>query len=143
MLGSLSINHTAVIVSAVISFLIGWIWYSPLLFGNLWIKMSKFTKAQINAGKKRGMKGMLPQMLFGFLSTLVMIYTLVILIEIFEAITIVAGIFVAFLVWVGFIATTMLGMILWEGKPFALYLINSVHYLVVLLISSVILVLWW
>src|SRR3989344_4427977 len=105
MLGSLSINHTAVIVSAVISFLIGWIWYSPLLFGNLWIKMSKFTKAQINAGKKRGMKGMLPQMLFGFLSTLV--------------------------------------MILWEGKPFALYLINSVHYLVVLLISSVILVLWW
>lgn len=43
--------------------------------------------------------------------------------------------------WVGFIAPTMLGMVLWEQKPFKLYLINVLYWLVALLVMAQIIVL--
>ena len=45
----------------------------------------------------------------------------------------------AFWVWVGFIATVMLGSVLWENKPWKLYAINAFHYLVTLLAMGAIL----
>ena len=35
---TMSVNWIAVIVSAVIAFLLGWIWYSPKVFGAKWAK---------------------------------------------------------------------------------------------------------
>ncbi|MBI3026774.1 DUF1761 domain-containing protein, partial [Candidatus Woesearchaeota archaeon] len=47
-----------------------------------------------------------------------------------------------FWVWIGFLATTQIGMVLWEGKPIKLYIINTLHYLVVLAVMSAILAVW-
>ena len=49
---------------------------------------------------------------------------------------------IAALVWLGFIATVMLGMVLWERKPFALYVLNSVYQLVNVLLITLVLSLW-
>jgi hypothetical protein len=48
----------------------------------------------------------------------------------------------AFFIWLGFYAPTMMGAVLWEGKPWKLYLINIAHYLVALIIAACILVAW-
>jgi len=53
-----------------------------------------------------------------------------------------AALQVGFWLWLGFIATVMLGTILWEKRPFGLYVLNAGHYLIVLLIMSIILTLW-
>ena len=51
-----NINYMAVIVSAAANFLLGWLWYSPMLFGKQWMKMmgfDKLSKAQQADMKKK------------------------------------------------------------------------------------------
>lgn len=47
-----------------------------------------------------------------------------------------------FWAWLGFVATIMLGMTLWEGKPFRLYLLNAGYQLLNLLVMGAILAAW-
>jgi len=45
---------------------------------------------------------------------------------------------VAFLLWAGFVAPIMLGVVLWEHRSFKLYLINAGYWLLTMLLMSVI-----
>jgi len=45
-------------------------------------------------------------------------------------------------VWLGFIATTQLGKVFWEGKSWALYALDAGHYLVTLVVMGAILGAW-
>lgn len=48
--GVLQINFLAVIAAALACFLIGGLWYSPLLFGNAWMRANGFTDADLKRG---------------------------------------------------------------------------------------------
>ncbi len=52
------------------------------------------------------------------------------------------GLTLGFLVWLGFLATNGLGSMFWEGKPFALYALNTGHHLVSYLVLGGIIG-WW
>ncbi len=43
--------------------------------------------------------------------------------------------------WIGFVATTMLGSVLWEQKSFKLYLINAGYWLVSFIAMAVVILL--
>ena len=133
------VNYLAILVATVASFILGMLWYSPLMFGNIWLKLMGFSPAKIKAGKKKGMGKV---MFFAFLGTLVSSYVLAQFLKVASAVTIKDGLQVGFLIWLGFTATTMLGSVLWEGKPVKLYLINAAHGLTGLLVASAILVSW-
>lgn len=45
-----TINWWAVLVAALSNFLVGGLWYSPLLFGRLWMKENNFTEENLNKG---------------------------------------------------------------------------------------------
>jgi len=45
-------------------------------------------------------------------------------------------------VWLGFVATILINPVLFEGKSWTLYLINSGYQLVCLLVAGVILTVW-
>jgi Protein of unknown function (DUF1761) len=42
----LGINDWAVLVAAVVAFVMGGLWYSPLLFGKAWVKLRGMDSAQ-------------------------------------------------------------------------------------------------
>ena len=44
------INYLAVVTAAVSTFLIGGLWYSPLLFQRAWMGANGFTEADVNKG---------------------------------------------------------------------------------------------
>ena len=46
----LSLNYLAVLVTAVVGFMFGWLWYSAL-FGKIWMADMKVTEADIAAAK--------------------------------------------------------------------------------------------
>jgi hypothetical protein len=48
--GILDINYFAVIAAALACFLIGGLWYSPLLFGNAWMRANGFSEADLKRG---------------------------------------------------------------------------------------------
>jgi hypothetical protein len=132
------INYLAVLVSSVIAMIIGSLWYR-VLFGKAWIKLMNINEKQIKESKN---KGMAKSYFIMFISLLVMNYVLAHFIQYTQSNKFSLGMETGFWIWLGFLATTMLGIVLWENKPFKLYLINASNYLVMLLISGGILASW-
>ncbi len=133
------INLLSVIIVTIISIILGTLWYSPLLFGNVWIKLMGFSKKDIEKGKK---KGMAKQYIIMSITSLIMIYVLAHFVDYTGSITFTQGMVTGLWIWLGFLATTMLGTVLWEGKSFNLYLINTIYYLVLLMLAGGILAVW-
>lgn len=138
-MATVDINYWAVLVSALAAFGIGAVWYS-LLFGKQWMQLMNINLAAMNKPemKKKATRGYVIM----FIALLVMAYVLAHFVDYADANSIGEGILAGFWIWLGFLATTMLGSFLWEDKPLALYLINVGHYLVVLLVMGAILAAW-
>ncbi len=130
-----TINYISVLIAAIISMIVGFFWYSPMLFGNLWMKLSGKTKKDINKVKKKGMGKIF---VAEFISQLVMAYILAVIIGATGASTISQALFVSFFIWLGFIATITLGTVLWEGKSIKLYILNAAHTLISILLMGLI-----
>lgn len=133
--GMLYISLTEVIVGAIAAFVIGALWYSPVLFLNAWLKELKISKKDMEKSKK---KGMVTEMIIAFLKTLVFAAVLALAIKAFKPYTLLAYIQVGLMLWLGFIATTMLDPVLWEKKSLNLYLINVSQHLVSVVVMSII-----
>lgn len=52
-----SINYFAVLAAAVSTFVLGGLWYSPLLFGKAWMRANSFTDADLQTFSKARMFG--------------------------------------------------------------------------------------
>ncbi len=133
------VNYVAVLMTAIVGFVVGMLWYSPALFGKQWMKLAGKTEKDMKKAKE---KGMAKQMVIAFISLLVMAYVLAWLTGVLGAATFSAGAIVGFWIWLGFLGTTQLGSVLWEQKPVTLYLLNTAHWLVILAISGGILAVW-
>lgn len=132
-------NYLAVFVSAIAGMFFGALWYSPLLFGKIWMNLSGLSNDKLNKEKS---KGMIWRYCVTFLGSLLMAFTLANLINYLPIINYSAALKLSFLVWLGFFATASLAGFLWEGKSVKLYLLNIAYYLIELLIMCLILVVW-
>ncbi len=133
------INYVAVLVAAVAAIAVGSLWYSPLLFGRVWMDLMGFTKKDMESAKKKGMHKIYA---LAFLGTLVMSYVLAHLVDYLGASTPSLGVQAAFWLWLGLVAPVLLGMVLWENKSWKLYAINATHWLVSIAVMASILSTW-
>jgi hypothetical protein len=131
-------NFLAVLVAAVVATVVGMLWYGPL-FGESWSKLIGMTPEKMAAVKKQGMTG---KYVANFIAALIMAYVLAQSIYARPFLGFLGGFVLSFWIWLGFIATVALGMVLWEGKPMKLYWINTLYYLVSLCLMSAVLVAW-
>ena len=130
-----AVNYVGVVVAAVAAFMLGWVWYSPALFGKQYMKLAghdKKSKKEQEMMKKK----MVPTMLTGFIATVVT--ALVLAFFVGAGAGWLEGVSVAFYAWLGFVAPIMLGMVLWDCRPFQLYVINVTYYLVSLVVMGAI-----
>jgi len=133
-----AINYLAVLVAAIASMIIESLWYGPL-FGKVWISLMGFTEEKIKEVKAKGMS---KTYAVAFLGSLVTAYVLAHFAIRWGAAGVGGAFELAFWIWLGFIVTTMLGSVLWEGKPVKLYILNTVYYLVSFFVMAIILVSW-
>lgn len=132
------LNILAIFITAIVGFLLGWVWYGPL-FGKKWVKAMGFSKSDLNKAKKKGMG---KTMLTTFIMVLVSTYVLAIIVKFISAVSVLDGAFAGVLVWFGFYFTKSIGTSLFENKSQNLLYINTSHDLVRLLISGAILAVW-
>lgn len=132
-----SVNLIAVVVSAIVSMVVGSLWYGPL-FGKKWMKLVGITKDDMEKGKKEMPK----TYALMFVGSLVTSFVLAVTIGMSPMHTINEGITVAFWVWLGFIAAVKLSDVLFEKKPWTLFLIECGYYLVFLTIAGAIIGGW-
>jgi hypothetical protein len=136
-LASASVNWLTVIIASVISFIFGWIWYGPL-FGKVWLKGSGMSEKEAKRMHKEGMAG---KMILNLIGTIVSVYVLANVIA-WIGVNTIGDVFMLSL-WLGigfFGATTLLGDVLWKGRPWGFYLINFVYWILNLEIIGYILV---
>lgn len=133
------LNYWAIIVASISNMILGMIWYNPSVFGSAWMRMSGIKMPSKEEMKNMNMSG---YYFAAFIGALVTGTILAHFISWTGAASIVDGLVLSSIIWVGFIATSLLAGVLWEGKPIALYFLNSLYYLVAYAIMSVILVLW-
>lgn len=134
------INYLAVVVSALINMVLGFLWYGPL-FGKEWMKLTGLTKEKVEAMKKDGSK---MQVTYGMslLGAVVIAYVLAHFVSYLQVDTLFEGVELGCWIWLGFVATTMLNQVLYDGKPWKLYLINAGYYFVSLLLMGGLLAVW-
>ena len=136
-----SVNYWTVLAAAVASIILGFLWYGPL-FGKQWLKLMGFSEKQIKQMKENSQKGMTKTYTVMVVSTLVTAYVLAHFVGYLQALSVGDGIVLGFLLWIGFLATSQIGSVLWEQKPVKLYMINTLYNLVNLCVMAVILAVW-
>ncbi len=131
------IHYPAVIVAALVAFLVGAVWYTPLLFGDAYS-----TLRGIDAGAAGGMTPPPGEILGELVRVLVVAYVLARFIAQLGITSAVAALRLGLWVWLGFQAMLLLGAVLHEGMPFPLWAIHAGDALVKTLLMSLILGRW-
>jgi hypothetical protein len=121
------VNYLAVFLAALAGTVIGILWYSPLVFGNSWARLVGISEKEIEL---KGKGEMVLLYFINFIATLVIALVLSIFIRVSGNYgDFISGMLVGIILWFGFVATVEAGKVLWESKPFGLYLINALYYL--------------
>jgi hypothetical protein len=135
------INYIAVVVAAAAHMVIGFLWFGPL-FGKQWMALSGVSMDKINAAKPNMGKTYVLSALGALVMAWVLSYSLVFASAYLHVTGVQAGLMAGFWNWLGFIATVTLGTVLWDGKPWALWLLTNAYYLISLCVMGVILAAW-
>lgn len=106
----MDINIVAVIVTTLVAFAIGAIWYS-VLFQKQWMEITGATKRSPEEMKKM-QKEAGPFYLLQFIVTLLQVYVLA---HVIQNIPEISGVEVALWVFAGFILPTLFGAVMWTG----------------------------
>ena len=133
----MNVNFLAVIACAVISMIVGSIWYGPM-FGKRWMRLVGFTKEELEKGKKDMPKtyGMM------FVGSLVTSFELAVTISMAPEISAMTGITAAFWLWLGFVVSIKFSEVLFEKKVWEMFYIECGYYLVYLGIAGALLGFW-
>lgn len=135
------INPWAVLTAAIATMVVGFLWYSPLLFARPWMRLmgydpndkAKLAEMQKGAGKLYGLS---------FVASLVSAVVLAKIIDFTTVNSVFYGMKVGFAVWLGFVATVQLTGTLFGRQPAKLFLINTGYQLVCYLAMGGILAKW-
>lgn len=121
-----SLPYVPALVAAIAHFIIGMLWYSPVLFGNIWMELNKFSKEHMAENMKKNMPLI---MIGGFGTSYIFALTIGFLFQLLQVSDVMSGLKIAVILWFGFNAVIQFGMVLWEGKPFKLFVIQAAYWL--------------
>lgn len=138
-----AINYLAVLVSAIIIFALGGLWYSPALFARRWIALQNKTEEQVRAEAGAANMPVLYAIAFicAFIQSWVMAMVIGHMAQVAEMSVAHAAIFSA-LLWLGFAASTSYATAIFSAQPKALWAINSFYNLVSFVLAGIILAVW-
>ena len=131
----LQINYWAVLVAAVAAFVVGALWYSPLLFGKLYMVVRGLNPSA-------DVKMPVGTILAEFVRNLVIAYVLARFVVLLGVADWKGAVQLGLWVWLGFYAMIYVGAVLHENMPRKLYAIHAGDGLVKILLMSIILGVW-
>jgi surface polysaccharide O-acyltransferase-like enzyme len=137
----MGVNLLSVLAAAIATMVLGFLWYSPLLFAKPWTvamgydlnDKAKMDEMRKGAGKLYGIT---------FVASLLSAFVLAKIIDVTTVNAALYGMKIGFAVWLGFVTTVQLTSTLFKKRPIKLYLIDTGYQLVCYLVMGAILAKW-
>ena len=135
----IEVNYVAVVIAAIGAMVVGFFWYSKAFLGKPWMKLMGYTDESMEKAKK----GMGKLYVLSFLLSLVTAYLLSHVMTMsqyfygFEDVP--TGLTSAFWMWLGFIMPVQATEVIFGGKKWSLFGINTGYQLAALLLMGIIL----
>lgn len=137
----LGVNLWAVLVSAIATMVVGFLWYSPILFAKPWMILmgydpndkEKIAEMQKSAG---------PSYTMSFIASILAAFVLGKLITVSGSTTAIDGLKIGLVVWLGFVTTVQFTNALFSRQRNKLYMINTGYQLVCYVAMGAILGAW-
>ena len=129
-----AMNWTAILVSTVVIFILGWLYYSPLLFYKPWMRARGLDPAAAMTGAKMPMGRMLVELIRCFVLSLVLVR----LVDLVHITSVLIAVHFSGLMWLGFPVVLLVGSVIWENVPKKVALIHSGDWLVKMVVIPII-----
>lgn len=128
----LKINYWAVVITGIVAFGLSIIWYSPVLFGKIWVE------------HRKGLAPSAPQwtMLFAPFRELIVSYVLALLITRLSSVSWKKNLKLILLLWLAFHAVGMAGAIIWDNMPLKLGAVHAGDWLMKMVFMAIVLSIW-
>ncbi len=136
-----NLNLLAVLVAGISTMVVGFLWYSPILFAKPWMREMGYDledKAKMEATRKSAG----PAYMGSFIASLVSAFILALFLHWLHVQDLQLGLLVAFHVWLGFVATVQLTGVLFMKQSMKLFAINTGYQLACYLAMGAILTVW-
>jgi uncharacterized protein DUF1761 len=132
------VNYLAVLVAAVAVFVLGWLWYSPLLFYKPWMRLRGLDPVAVMTGAK------LPggKLLIELARCLVLAYVIAHLVARLGVGSWLGAAHLGLVLWFGFPVTLLAGSVLWDNVPWKVAAIHAGDWLVKMLVIPLIVTAW-
>ena len=131
------INYPAVAVAGLLYWILGAVWYG--LFSARFVALMRWTPEDLARIESQGSA---KELALAFVTSMLTAYVLAHFVRYAGARTGLDGALTGFWAFVGFVLTTNLATVIFEGRPAGLYLISMGYNLVALLLMGVLLAVW-
>ncbi len=132
------VNYLPVLVSAVVVFVLGWLWYSPLLFFKPWMRLRGMDPAAAMAGAKMPAGKLVVELA----RCIILAYVIAGFVTLLGIRTWIYAIHFGLVLWIGFPVILLTGSVLWENVPWKVAAIHAGDWLVKMLVIPLIVTLW-
>ena len=131
------ISHLAIVVALAAAAVVSSVWYSPFLFGKLWVELRNANSVGVTDMAMPAWK-----IAVDLVRELVVVYVLARIISGLGIVDWKGALSLGFWVWLGFPVQMLVGASLWDNKPWTLDLIHAGDWLMKMLLISLILAKW-
>lgn len=135
---NVEVNLFAILLAAVVSMAIGFLWYSPVMFAKRWMKLMGYTQESLKKDQKEMGKWYAMSFILALVTGYVLSHVIVLSENFFHYPMLQTGLTTAFWMWLGFIMPVqMTSVIFSKNKNLELFAINTGYQLASLLAMGV------
>lgn len=128
----IEVTFLPILVAGIAVTIFGSLWYSPYVFGTMWMRDAGITPEMAERGKRR----MGWYVFLAFLGAMLIAYVMNYFGISWGVYDWIGALELAFWCWAGFTLPVLLSSVLWEHKPFRYFLINSIYWLVAFVVIA-------
>jgi hypothetical protein len=132
------VNYLAVLVAAIAVFVLGWLWYSPLLFFKPWMRARGVDPAVAMAGAKMPAGKLVVELV----RCILLAYIIARFVALLGVSNWMGAVHFGFFLWIGFPVILLTGSVLWDNVPLKVAAIHAGDWLVKLLVIPIIVSVW-
>ncbi len=134
----IEVNYVAVVVAAVVSMVVGFLWYSPMVLGKPWMKLKGYTSETLKKEQAKMAKFYAVSFVLALVTAYMLSHVMILSQEFYGYPEMQTGLTTAFFIWVGFILPVQTADQIFGEKNWALLAINTGFQLVSLVLMALV-----